>query len=170
MTRRAIGLLVTLACLFVPLAADTQPPAEKLSRIGRLSTGAAPADGCGGRGPHVLWAQPTRDALPRRLLCGSAPQRHPGDRPARGAAHHIRAGHQSQDRPGARPDHPPDAPLPGDRSDPLTSVGRRALCRINRSNPYRRFADTPTAIWLVGRWLSRTGHAAPDDCESLVGS
>jgi putative tryptophan/tyrosine transport system substrate-binding protein len=43
MTRRTIGLLVTLACLFVPLAADTQPPAENVYRIGRLSTSAAPA-------------------------------------------------------------------------------------------------------------------------------
>jgi putative ABC transport system substrate-binding protein len=42
MTRRTIGLLVTLAFLFVPLAAAA-PPAEKVYRIGRLSTSAAPA-------------------------------------------------------------------------------------------------------------------------------
>jgi putative tryptophan/tyrosine transport system substrate-binding protein len=43
MTRRTLGLLVTLAFLFVPLAAAAQPPLEKVYRIGRLSTSAAPA-------------------------------------------------------------------------------------------------------------------------------
>jgi putative tryptophan/tyrosine transport system substrate-binding protein len=43
MTRRTLGLLVTLAFLLVPLAAAAQPPAEKVYRIRRLSTSAAPA-------------------------------------------------------------------------------------------------------------------------------
>jgi hypothetical protein len=42
MTRRTIGLLVTLAFLFVPLAAETQP-ATHVYRIGRLSSGYPPA-------------------------------------------------------------------------------------------------------------------------------
>ena len=43
-----------------------------------------------------------------KILKGAKPADLPG-----GAAHEIRAGHQPQDRPGARPHHPPDAPLPG---------------------------------------------------------
>jgi len=36
------------------------------------------------------------------------------------AAHHVRAGHQPQDGRGPGPHHAPDAPLPGDRRDPIS--------------------------------------------------
>jgi hypothetical protein len=50
MTRRTIGLLVTLtlAILVAPLAAAAQPPAGKVHRIGRLIAGVPPA------GPNPL--------------------------------------------------------------------------------------------------------------------
>jgi hypothetical protein len=39
--------------------------------------------------------------------------RYQAGRPARRAAHAVRAGHQPQDRASARPDHSPAYPLPG---------------------------------------------------------
>jgi hypothetical protein len=43
MTRRAIGLLITLAFLFAPLAAEAQQ-AKKVHRIGRLTAGSPLSD------------------------------------------------------------------------------------------------------------------------------
>jgi hypothetical protein len=48
------------------------------------------------------------------------PERGGAGRSPRRAAEEIRASHQPQDRPGAGPDHPADAPLPGGRRDPLS--------------------------------------------------
>jgi len=60
---------------------------------------------------------------------------------------------------------PPDAPLLSDRRAPLTSVGRRALCSIRRSHPYRPSTETsrsgPTCTWQVqGLWHARASRAA----------
>src|SRR3712207_7918746 len=51
--------------------------------------------------------------------CGQDPERGQARGPARGAADEVRAGHQSQDRPGPGDHHPPDAPL--SRSEEHTS-------------------------------------------------
>jgi putative tryptophan/tyrosine transport system substrate-binding protein len=82
--------------------------AHRVRLVGLEATGI-----CRSRWPHELWPELQRALPARRLLCGSNPQRGQACRPARGAAHAVRAGHQPQDRRSPRPDDPPDAPLPG---------------------------------------------------------
>ena len=65
---------------------------------------------------------PTQRAMQQRaaVLVGKILQGRQAGGPARGAAHEVRAGHQPQDRQGARDHDTPDAPLPGGRGDPLS--------------------------------------------------
>jgi pimeloyl-ACP methyl ester carboxylesterase len=115
------------ALLLVPSALLYGTPNEALAHCGR-----EPAAGdllapvfCGGRGVAGLWGKRAGRIPPRRGLCRQDPERCQARGPARGAAHQIRAGHQSQDRPGPRPHHPAHPALPGQRGDPLSRDARR---------------------------------------------
>jgi ABC transporter substrate binding protein len=66
----------------------------------------------GGGWAHGLRTGGSKPLQTLRGLCGQDPERRQAGGPASGATHDIRAGHQSQDRPGARPHDPPDPPLP----------------------------------------------------------
>jgi hypothetical protein len=108
------------------------PPALRSARRRHHSTGAGVS---GARhlplalvsrewGPHVVCPESAGPVTARCLLCGSHPEGSQARRPAGGAADHVRAGHQSQDRPGLGSHHSPVPALPGDRRDPLSLSGR----------------------------------------------
>jgi len=84
------------------------------------AAGGVPTEGvCRCRGPHGLWTEPSGSVPARRDLRGQDPQR----REARGsphrAAHHFRAGDQSQDCEGPWADDPADAVAAGRSGDPI---------------------------------------------------
>src|SRR4029434_5314257 len=93
-------------------------------------------------------------APPKRVLCRQDPEGREAGGPSRRAAHEVRAGHQPQNRQGARPD------------DPSVSAGARGPHhRVARARPTR---PTPasstrlnTAIICLSYWLSVCTAPAP---------
>ena len=73
-----------------------------LAARSRLPAAYARQGECGGRGSHVLRAELSRSPPAGRHVCGQDPEGRQARRPARRAAHEVRAGDQSQDRQGAR--------------------------------------------------------------------
>jgi ABC-type uncharacterized transport system substrate-binding protein len=67
--------------------------------------------------PDVLWTEPHGGVPARGLLRGSHPERRQARRRAHRAADEVRAGHQPQDRPGARDHDSPGPPDAGGQSD-----------------------------------------------------
>ena len=88
------------------------------------------------------------------------PQRRQAGGPAGGAAHEIRAGHQPQDRRGARAHDPPDAPFPGGRGDQVEARTGARRGAVNEGGGSRGGSTPPR---LTGRSqpnqaVERTGH------------
>ena len=82
----------------------------------------------GGGRPDGLRRRPSRAVAARRDLRRQDPEGRQARRPARGAAHQVRAGHQPQDRQGARPDDPAVAPAAGGSGDRV--MDRRAFLGV----------------------------------------
>ena len=69
--------------------------------------------------------EPDRAGTTGHVLCGADPARRHARRPARGAAHQVRAGHQPQDRQGPGPDDPAVAPAEGGSGDRVRNRRQR---------------------------------------------
>ena len=94
--------------------------------IAEFATQAAPAERVcrqrigHGRRSDVLWTEPAGPLPSCGHVRGQDPARRQTGRSTHGAAHEIRAGHQSQDRPGPWAHHPPAPPDPGGQGDPVS--------------------------------------------------
>ena len=92
---------------------------------------------CESWGPDGLWTEPPGLVPPRHRLVGKILKGAQASRPARRAAHALRAGHQPEDRRGARPDDTPVAPLSGSRDHPLGCY--RGVMRNMRQGDQQRY-------------------------------
>ena len=113
----------------------------------------------GGSGPPaLLWAEPACHAAARRRVGRQDSVRGHAGRPAGGAAHAVRAGHQPQDRQGARDHDSPNAPLPGRRGDPIGVRDKRGQAHLTRG-PFRTSGMQATANSLRSCLAAAIGGA-----------
>src|SRR6266700_1329841 len=144
-SRRAHSSLVPSVC--GPQAghclARSEAPATSHVRAPRLR---------GFRRPHVLRPEPRRRFPTRRRLRRQDPQGIQASGPARGAAHKVRACHQSQDRQGARADDPAVAAAAGRRDHPVicrrTFIGTMAGGLL--ATPLGTEAQQPARVAVIG--------------------
>jgi len=115
-------------------------------------------------GAHVIRSEPPGSVATGRQLRGQDPQGSEARGSAGGAAHHIRAGHQSQDREGPRADNSADAAAAGGPHHRVGVLDQRGqLLRAAVGFAGCSMPSYDRALWALGTWLdawSGIGHVA----------